>query len=133
MIARGIALRGFFTSSPVVAMQSNPTNPKKQVAAPRIVPSNPQGKKPPAPAVLFCGRSEAGISQFLMLAERSIVGQWAKWKEVRLGYLHFIDPATMTISTIATFSTVKQLFRRVDCFKPNARATEIEIQIWCKY
>jgi len=49
----GMFFRGFRTSSPVVAMQSNPTKPKKQVAAPRRVPSNPKGKKPPAPMVEF--------------------------------------------------------------------------------
>jgi len=36
-----------------VAMQSNPTKPKKQVAAPRRVPSNPKGKNPPDPIVEF--------------------------------------------------------------------------------
>lgn len=44
---RGIFLRGFRTSSPVVAIQSKPTKPKKQVAAPFKVPENPKGKKPP--------------------------------------------------------------------------------------
>ena len=33
-IARGTDLTGFRTSSPVVAIQSNPTKPKKHVAAP---------------------------------------------------------------------------------------------------
>lgn len=40
---------GFLTSSPVVAMQSKPTKPKKQVAAPFITPSHPKGKNPPLP------------------------------------------------------------------------------------
>lgn len=34
---------------PVVAMISKPTNPKKQVAAPDIIPENPYGRKPPFP------------------------------------------------------------------------------------
>ena len=52
-IARGTAFLGLRTSSPVVAMQSNPTNPKKQVAAPLIVPENPNGKKPPVPVAFL--------------------------------------------------------------------------------
>lgn len=49
IIAKGIDFFGFLTSSPVVAMQSNPTKPKKQVAAPFNVPFNPNGKNPPSP------------------------------------------------------------------------------------
>lgn len=35
--------------SPVVAITSKPTKPKKQVAAPSMIPSKPKGTKPPVP------------------------------------------------------------------------------------
>lgn len=38
---------------PVVAMTSKPTKPKKQVAAPRIIPANPYGANPPTPQESF--------------------------------------------------------------------------------
>ena len=37
------------TMLPAVAMASNPTNPKKHVAAPRKIPSKPKGVNPPDP------------------------------------------------------------------------------------
>ena len=50
-IERGIFFFGFIASSPVVATQSNPTNPKKHLAAPAMMtPERPKGIKPPDPA-----------------------------------------------------------------------------------
>lgn len=68
--ALGIVFCGFRTSSPVVAMQSNPTKPKKQVAAPFKVPENPKGKKPPVPVEFCCsaGTSTGLILQLLISA-----------------------------------------------------------------
>ena len=60
-IALGTFFLGFSTSSPVVAIQSNPTKPKKHVAAPLSVPENPNGKNPPPPtACLYSGGTSAG-------------------------------------------------------------------------
>lgn len=41
---------GFRASSPAAAMESKPTKPKKQRAAPAITPATPNGRKPPRPA-----------------------------------------------------------------------------------
>lgn len=49
-IERGMFFFGFIASSPVVATQSNPTNPKKHLAAPAMTPDRPKGMKPPDPA-----------------------------------------------------------------------------------
>lgn len=54
---------GFLASSPVVAMQSKPTNPKKHLAAPAITPEKPNGRKPPSPACF----TSLGIELFEML------------------------------------------------------------------
>lgn len=61
----GISLLGFFASSPVVATQSKPTNPKKHLAAPAITPAIPHGIKPPSPALdlYSCGISSEFILQ----------------------------------------------------------------------
>lgn len=69
-IARGMFFCGFFASSPVVAIQSNPTKPKKHFAAPAITPANPNGRKPPSPAVSECdgGIESLGIFQLLTSA-----------------------------------------------------------------
>ena len=55
---------GFLVSSPLVAMQSKPTYPKKQVAAPDRVPEIPKGKKPPCPPDTEDGMAEGGRFQF---------------------------------------------------------------------
>ena len=68
---RGMSLLGFFASSPVVATQSNPTKPKKHLAAPAMMPATPQGANPPAPAWLLysSGTSSIAILQFAGLPE----------------------------------------------------------------
>lgn len=69
-IAIGIFLWGFLASSPVVAIQSNPTKPKKHFAAPAIIPDNPKGANPPSPAFSTVGGiSSLGIFQFLTSAK----------------------------------------------------------------
>lgn len=75
-MARGIDFWGFRTSSPVVAMQSNPTKPKKQVAAPLSVPSNPKGKKPPEPA-LKAGEMSVVLS-FQLSMSASVEKNWSR-------------------------------------------------------
>lgn len=64
--ALGTVFCGLRTSSPVVAMQSNPTNPKKHVAAPFKVPENPNGKNPPDPMeyVVSLGKLAGSICQY---------------------------------------------------------------------
>lgn len=68
IIEIGIAFLGFLASSPVVAIQSKPTNPKKHVAAPFKVPENPKGKKPPFPPL-----AEGSNSQFSILTEKKLL------------------------------------------------------------
>lgn len=81
-MAFGIDFWGFRTSSPVVAIQSNPTKPKKHVAAPLSVPSKPKGKKPPDPA-LKAGEISVVLSfQFSMSA-----GVEKKRSEMYLGQI----------------------------------------------
>lgn len=63
MMANGIFRCGFLASSPVVAMQSNPVNPKKHFDAPAMMPAKPKGANPPTPAPL--GTSDSGIRQFI--------------------------------------------------------------------
>lgn len=101
-IAFGIARWGFFTSSPVVEIASKPTKPKKHVAAPLIIPSMPNGKKPPAPTLNSAVALEGTIFQFLMSALR--------------------DPQMITNMTIAMFTAVNTLFIIADFFSPNASA-----------
>lgn len=62
IMARGIFRFGFFASSPVVAIPSKPTNPKKHLAAPAMIPLTPKGLNPPLPACF----TSAGISFFSM-------------------------------------------------------------------
>lgn len=69
-MAKGMFLCGFFASSPVVAMQSNPVKPKKHFAAPAIIPANPKGANPPAPPFTPGGMSSFAICQFLGSAGR---------------------------------------------------------------
>lgn len=56
--------------SPVVAITSKPTKPKKQVAAPAMMPSKPNGAKPPVPQSILLSvqvsfSALCGIFQFL--------------------------------------------------------------------
>lgn len=102
-IAFGIALCGFFTSSPVVAIQSNPTKPKKHVAAPLSMPSMPNGKNPPSPTFKWAVAFDGKICQLAMSA--------------------FKEPQMMTNNTIAIFTAVKMLFVIADFFRPKASAT----------
>lgn len=46
----GMERFGLRASSPAAAMESKPTKPKKQRAAPAITPATPNGRKPPRPA-----------------------------------------------------------------------------------
>lgn len=71
IIDNGMARFGFWTSSPVVAMQSNPTKPKKQVAAPFKVPENPNGKNPPSPPLSVGLSVSLGMYQFSMSAKNN--------------------------------------------------------------
>ena len=61
----GMAVWGFLASSPLVAMESKPTKPKKQVAAPASVPETPNAKNPPESSAC------AGRDQFLKSALKS--------------------------------------------------------------
>lgn len=104
-IALGMARWGFLTSSPVVAIQSNPTKPKKQVAAPFSMPSTPKGKKPPSPIIAAVALSfEGRICQLEMSALNA--------------------PQIITNRTIAMFTSVKMLFVIADFFNPKANAAE---------
>lgn len=54
-------------------MQSKPTKPKKQVAAPCRVPAKPKGKKPPWPmCVTFFGTVAGSTLQLLKSAANEL-------------------------------------------------------------
>lgn len=59
--------------SPVVAMTSKPTKPKKQVAAPSMTPSNPKGTKPPVPQSSVVPASDVETLHTLSIASSGML------------------------------------------------------------
>lgn len=121
----GIDFCGVLASSPAVAMQSKPINPKKHLAAPVITPLIPYGAKPPLPCP---ATSVSDKDQFEDLTARLInVSVWMLPHVACNLPCH--SPDIITVTTTHRFTTVKILLTTDDSLAPNAMATKNNLVI----
>lgn len=130
----GILRCGFFASSPVVATQSKPTNPKKHLAAPAITPAIPNGMNPPSPPPLFSrtvsGMLSLGIVQLDGSAESQKMSNnkyQVKENNILASVKPLIIPVTITNTTVHKFITVNILFSKLDSLTPTAKSIDTSI------